>query len=315
MNPKTILILSRHHPILITSLESVGYQTHIYVNDDLKNLEIPFSSVVGIVTSNSCYMPKEHIDLFENLKFIGRLGSGMEIIDVEYASTKGITCFSSPEGNANALAEHALGMLLSLLNNIHRSQEELKNGIFDRNGNMGRELYDLKVGIIGYGTNGSQFAKHLSHFGTTIYAFDIEDKEVIETENFHFSMDYNDIIENCDCISFHIPINDLSIQTAKQIIHNMQEPFILINVARGGLIAIDDLFDLLASGSMVGAAIDVWESEPLKSLPAHDYDKALQILSMPNVIGTPHIAGYSHQAFYKMSKIISDKIIAGNFLK
>lgn len=308
MKANTILILSHHHQILIDRLQQLGYNVHIHISDDWTNQSFEFEDIVGIVTSNTCPMSKERIALFPNLKFIGRLGSGMEIIDTEYALSKGILCFSSPEGNANAVAEHALGMLINCLKNMHSAQEQLKSGLFLRKENTGRELNSCKVGIIGYGTNGKQFADYLIHFGARVYAHDIEDKEFIASDLFSFSKELDDILSYCDVISFHIPINPATKEKANYILQSIKHPFVLINCARGKLISSQLLLDMLISGQIISAGIDVWEEEPF-NLASPEQQAVLQrIVNMPQVIASPHIAGYTFEAHYKMSNIIAEKI-------
>lgn len=308
MNPNTVLILSNHAPILTERLHSLGLNTLVHISSAPESLAIDFDAIIGIVTSNACFLPAEKIDLFPNLKFIGRLGSGMEIIDVAYAESKNIACFGSPEGNAQAVAEHALGMLLSLLNNIGKAHREMEQGLFLRKENTGRELSDLKVGIVGYGANGSRFAEILAHFGAQIYVHDIRDVVMPEHFDFSFSKEIEEITENCDLLSFHIPINPESKQKALALMEGMQQPYLLINCARGELVPIDILYQGLKLGKIVGACIDVWEREPLSLLDPRKSAMVQEILEMPQVVATPHVAGYSLQATVKMSAIIAQKI-------
>lgn len=308
MKANTVLILSHHHPILIEELEALKYNVCIDLQPNWQNPSFSFESIIGIVTSNTCFLPKEKIELFPNLKFIGRLGSGMEIIDTKFAHQQGIICFGSPEGNANAVAEHALGLLIGVLRNIRKSNDELIQGRFLRKENMGRELQDCKVGILGFGSNGQQFAQHLLHFGAQVYAHDCEEKSFIPHENLHFSTAISDLVNNCDVLSFHLPIDNAAKEKSNQVLNDMKQPFILINCARGKLMDVDLLFEMLVNRKIIAAGIDVWEEEPLDLLPKKKFEKVKQILSMPQVIATAHIAGYSHQATYKMSKVIADKI-------
>ncbi len=313
MKANTVLILSHHHPILIEELESLKYDVCIDLKPNWQNPSFNFESIFGIVTSNTCFLPKEKIELFPNLKFIGRLGSGMEIIDTTYAQQKGIICFGSPEGNANAVAEHALGLLIGVLRNIKKSNDELIQGKFLRKENMGRELHDCKVGILGFGNNGQQFAQHLLHFGVQVYAHDCEEKSFIAHENLHFSTNISELINQCDVLSLHLPIDNKAKEKVHQVLNQMKQPFILINCARGKLIETDLLFEMLVNEKITGAGIDVWEEEPLDLLPKKKFEKINQILAMPQVIATAHIAGYAHQATYKMSKVIAEKIKALKF--
>lgn len=308
MTPNIVLILSAHHPILTERLKSIGFTPVVHLTSDPALLDVEFNQVCGIVTSNACILNREQIDLFPNLRFIGRLGSGMEIIDVAYAESKGICCWGSPNGNAQAVAEHALGMLLNLLNHISKSQSEMRVGKFLRKENTGREISDLNVGIIGYGANGSRFADILHFLGATLWVHDIRDIRLPYEHNATFSQSIDDILEHCDVVSLHIPINKAAQAKTSDILSGMKRPFILINCARGGLVPIEDLYQGLKTGRISGACIDVWQEEPLEKLPHRLKLIAQEIVQMPNVIATPHIAGYSFQAAYKMSQIIADKI-------
>lgn len=310
MKANTVLILSHHHPILIAELEALKFNVCIDLQPNWQNPSFNFETILGIVTSNTCFLPKEKIELFPNLKFIGRLGSGMEIIDTSYAQQKGIICFSSPEGNANAVAEHVLGLLIALLRNIKKSNDELIQDKFLRKENMGRELQDCKVGILGFGNNGQQFAHHLLHFGTQVYAHDCEEKSFAPHENLYFSTSISALVNNCDVLSLHLPIDNAAKEKVNQVLQEMKQPFILINCARGKLLDTDLLFEMLANGKIIAAGIDVWEEEPLNLLSKEKFEKAKQILTLPQVIATPHIAGYSHQATFKMSQVIANKIKA-----
>lgn len=313
MKANTVLITTKHHTILIDTIEQLGLE---YIIDEQFNgstTTFDYNAILAVITSNSYFMSKAEIDLFPNLMFIGRLGSGMEIIDVPYANSKGITCFSSPAGNANAVAEHALGMLLNLLNRINYAHDEMKQGLFLRRPNMGRELSDIRMGIIGYGNNGKRFAEILSFLGASVYVYDIDPLQY----DGHTGITFCDTIEalyaNINALSFHIPISKVTPFFYDNAIDQIVAPFILINCARGQLLSSAAIAAGLASGKIIGACIDVWESEPINRLSGAALSAANYILNHPNVIATPHIAGYTHQAFYKMSKIIADAL--GKFIK
>lgn len=308
MNPNTVLILSHHAPMLIPRLQRLGLNPLVQITSEPEQLEINFEETIGIITSNTCFLPAERIALFPNLQFIGRLGSGMEIIDVAYAEQKKIVCFGSAEGNAQAVAEHALGMLLALLNRIGTAHQEMKQGFFIRKENTGREISSLKVGIVGFGANGSRFAEILSYLGAQVFAHDIRDIALPCDSMISFSKKIDEIVAKCDVLSFHVPINNETKQKAATLMDSMQNPYILINCARGELVPVERLLQGLKNEEITGACIDVWEREPLSMLDTQKMAVANEILGMPQVVATPHIAGYSHQATEKMSAIIADKI-------
>ena len=268
------------------------------------------SDYQGIVIRSKFKIDKPFIDKAINLHFIARAGAGMENIDVEYAQQKGIICLNSPEGNRDAVAEHAIGMLLSLLNKIYTSNTEVKSGIWNRNANWGITLQGKTVGIIGFGNTGKAFAQRLVSFGVAILAHD-KYKSGFATDNIHeVSLDF--IKDNADIISLHIPlteetnylINDSFIKTTKK-------PFYLINTARGKNVHTEALVAGIECGKILGACLDVLEYENLnfESLSQSEIPKPLHyLLTSEKVLLTPHVAGWTHESYRKHSEILAEKI-------
>lgn len=305
---KKVLIATVVHHILIQFLEEQGYECITDLKVDYEEVIKKASLFEGIITSNKLPVDKELIKAASQLKWVGRMGSGMEIIDVPYAQSKGIRCFSSPEGNANAVAEQALGMLLALQHRIFSSAREVSGGIWRRDENRGIEIAGLSAGIIGYGNNGSAFARKLMAMDVNVYAYD-KYSAITPEKQLTVCDDLGNLYEQCDIISFHVPLN---IETHHYFNYSfltaMKKTFTLLNLSRGEVVDTAALFQGLKSGKIVGAAVDVWEKEPLSHMEGAMKQMVDEMLQMDNFIGTPHIGGYSIQAIYRMSYFLMEKI-------
>lgn len=304
-----VLMAAPVHEILSNGLEQAGYQL---VWAEKMNQEIAFSLIqdcVGVITSTRIQLDKNLIEAAPNLKWIGRMGSGMEVIDLEYAALKGILCFGSPDGNCNAVAEHAMGLLLNLTKKIHSSFDEIKLGLWLREENRGFELEGKTVGIIGFGHTGTAFAKKLRGFDVSIVAYDKYKKD-LKFDNVRFCENLSYIYEQADVLSFHVP---QSAETKNyfntNFLASMKKPFLLLNTSRGNVISIKTLFEGLQSGKIIGAGLDVLPMEPMPKMDISEREIMKDMMKLPQVIVTPHIAGYSVESLYKMSKSLFHQIV------
>lgn len=303
-----ILHLDTTHPFLEKELEKIGFDNHLDF-DSLKS-DLELSDYFGIIIRSRISIDKDFIDKCKNLKFIARIGSGTENIDVDYAKQKGIQIISTPEGNSNAVGEHALGMLLSLLNNINSSDNEVQKGTWNRESNRGTELKDKTIGLIGYGNTGKSFAKKLIGFDLNTIYYDIKK---IQKDKYANPVSLNYLKNNADIISLHTSITKESIGLIdNNFIESCAKPFWLINTSRGNCVVVDDLIKGLKIGKVLGAGLDVieFEKKSFEKLSVNENDQSsLNYLNnSSNTILTPHIAGWTHESKIGLVKVALEKI-------
>lgn len=320
-----ILFIDSAHPALKKELEKNNFVCDEDFVSSKSEIEKKVSSYTGIILRSRINIDKQFIDAGKNLKFIARVGAGMEHIDSVYAEGKGIKCLSSPEGNRNAVAEHALGMLLTLLNNICKANNEVKEGKWIRELNRGTELEGKTIGIYGYGNTGSAFAKLLRGFDVKILAYDKYKKKFGNV--FVKESSPEEIFSQAGVLSLHLPLTDETNYLVSDVfINKFKKNIYLINTSRGPIVKTDDLVKNIKSGKILGACLDVLEyeetsfegitptlSEGEGRSPAagRQQQEVLQYLLTNNkVILTPHIAGWSFESQEKMAKILAEKIIS-----
>jgi len=309
-----ILHLDTNHPLLIKQLNELGFQNHQEYTALKKDIETIISNYDGIIIRSRFTIDKTFLDAAKNLKFIGRVGAGLENIDCDYAEKKGVILISAPEGNSNAVGEHTLALLLSLFNKLNKADSEIREGKWLREDNRGLELDGKTVGIIGYGNMGKAFAKKLRGFDVDVLCYDIKanvgDKNAKQVSLATFQ-------EQADVVSLHTPQTELTKKMVNsKFIHAFNKPFWLLNTARGKSVVTNDLVSALKTGKILGAGLDVLEYEKasfenlFKNNDENMPEAFRYLIQAQNVILTPHVAGWTVESKEKLAQTIVDKIKA-----
>lgn len=306
-----ILHIDSNHPLLWAQLEEAGFQNEADFESSKTEIEAKIHNYQGIVIRSRFKIDKEFINKAVNLKFIARVGAGLESIDCDYALSKNINLIAAPEGNRNAVGEHALGMILSLMNKLNRADKLVREGHWIREGNRGHELEGKTVGLVGYGNMGKSFAKKLRGFDVEVLCYDILPN--VGDENAK-QVSLSELQAKADVLSLHIPwtnLTDKMINTS--FINAFAKPFWFINTSRGKNVVTDDLVAALQLGKILGAGLDVLEYEKLSFENLFidtEKPKALEyLLEAENVLLTPHIAGWTFESHQKLAQTIVDKIV------
>jgi D-3-phosphoglycerate dehydrogenase len=306
-----IIFLDTVHPILEERLITANHQCIHLIDSDFESTKKLISSADGIVVRSRFPMDANLLDAAPNLKFIARSGAGMENIDLEYCAKRNIQLFNAPEGNRNAVGEHALGMLLALMNHLVTADAEVRSGKWDREGNRGIELDGKTVGIIGFGNNGEAFAKKLRGFDVQILAYD-KYKSNFGNE-FVKESSLEELYANADIISFHIPQNEETLfWTNELFFESIQKPFFLLNLSRGKIVETKALLKAIENGKVLGSGLDVLEFE--KASFENFFDGNMpeafqQLLASKKVIFSPHVGGWTNESYFKLSDVLADKIL------
>lgn len=307
---KKVLFVDDTHPVLREELTAMGFQCDDFTGKNSDDCKRIIGDYFGAVIRSKITFDAAMLDAATQLQFIARVGAGMESIDVEYAKFKGIVCFNSPEGNRDAVAEQALGMLLSLLNNLNRADAEVRKGIWLREANRGIEIKGKTIGIVGYGNMGGAFAQRLKGFGCKILAYDKYKTDF--GDEFVTECDMETLYTETDILSLHVPLTE---ETRYLVDENYINRFVkniwLINTSRGPVVNTSALVGALKSGKVNGAALDVLEYEKtsFEAMDAEAFPEPLkQLVAFDNVILSPHIAGWTVESKYKLAKVLADKI-------
>ena len=302
-----ILFIDTVHPLLKQGLEKENHICDTAYNKSKTEIEQIISNYQGIIIRSRFKIDKQFIDCGSNLKFIARAGSGLENIDVDYAENKNIHCYNAAQGNRQAVAEHALGMLLSLFNNLNRADQEVRNGVWEREENRGIELAGKTIAIIGYGNNGSAFAEVLKGFNVKILAYDKYLK------NYQYKSTMGSIYKETDIVSLHTPLTDETTYLVDDnFINSFEKDIYLINTARGKCTNTKHLAAALENGKIKGACLDVLEYEKtsFENLSQEGFTNNMQyLMNSKNTILSPHVAGWTTESNVKIAEVLLNKFI------
>jgi D-3-phosphoglycerate dehydrogenase len=307
---KTVLVTEALHPVFYDRMHTAGVATELLAEGaDVQQLINSMRSVQGLALRGRFRIGAELMDKAPSLQVIGRAGSGLELIDLEAARQRNIICLNSPEGNCDSVAEHAIGMLLLLMHQLRKADAELRQGIFNRNGNWGNELKGKTVGIIGLGHTGGALARKLQNWGLTLLAVDPYRTE--PWPSYVQQVEMHELQARADVLSFHVPLTDETRgMISRQWLQQLQRRPIVVNAARGGLAKTADLADALQQNWIGGLCLDTFEEEALGFEALSFQSPDLQRLSAhPQVVMTPHVAGWSQQSWEGISAVLADKML------
>ena len=304
---KRILVLDKGHAILEEKLLEAGFEIDFQPTISREELLDVIANYQALIVRSKLLIDKEVIDRAENLKVIGRIGAGMDAIDVDYAEKKGIACINSPEGNRDAVGEHCLGLLLSLFNKICISDMQVRKGLWLREDNRGLEIKGKTIGIIGYGNMGRSFAQRLSGFDCRVIAYDKYKTNF--SDEYAKEVSLSTLFDESDILSLHTPLTEETrFMINKDFIQQFKKPFYLLNTSRGKVVNTKDLIEALNEGKILGAGLDVLEYEAFSNELQNTPSELQDLFSRNNVVLTPHVAGWSVESNYKLSYFLAEKI-------
>ena len=305
-----VLITDNTHPILKETLESAGHQVTVDSGVSYESLLSQIKEYDALVVRSKIVIDRNFLDHARHLKCIGRVGAGMETIDVAYAESLGIRCLNSPEGNRDAVGEHALGLLLTLFNHLARADSQVRQGIWHREENRGLEIKGKTVGIIGFGNMGAAFAQRLQGFECEIIAYD-KYKPHGYAPAYVKEVSLEELQVRAEVVSLHVPLTEETHYMVRQdFIQQFRRDFFLINTSRGPVVKTTDLAQAVKDGKVRGAALDVLEYEDMSKDGLDTSHPDLQyLLTCPNVVFSPHVGGWTVESKYKLAKVLAEKIL------
>lgn len=310
-----VLITDYVHDDLINGLKDRGYSVDYDTKTDMDSLKETIHNYTGVVINSKIKMHREMIDKGEQLQFIGRLGSGLEIIDLPYAAEKGIHVLNTPSGNNNAVAEHAMGMLLTLSNNLLRADREVRQNIWHREKNRGWELKGKTIGIIGFGHTGSQFARKLSSWELNLISYDKYKEDLGKDFSFVSQVRLEDILNRSDIISLHLPLTEETHHMVNEdFLSRCKDNVVIVNTSRGKVVDTESLVKALESGKVKGACLDVFENERPHTYSLSETNTYTRLHNMENVVLSPHIAGWTSESLRNIARVLLNKIDLANIL-
>jgi len=305
MRSSRILIVDDLHPAFKELAADLGYEVDDRPLITREETLAVIGDYDGIAVRTKFRIDQELLDAAQQLQFVARAGAGLDNIDVKYAASKGIKLINAPEGNCDAVGEHAVGMLLSLMNNFRKADTEIRNGIWDREGNRGYELKGKTVGIIGYGFMGQSFARKLAGFEVNVIAYD--KYKTGYSDDFAQEASMEEIVRRCDVLSFHIPLTAETRQLVdEEYLFHFRKPIFLLNTARGEILNTKALLAAIKDQKILGAGLDVLEVEKFPALAEQEWYQ--ELIACKQVILTPHVGGWTFDSYRKISEVLAQKL-------
>jgi D-3-phosphoglycerate dehydrogenase / 2-oxoglutarate reductase len=307
-----VLIADEMHDSIFEMLTKIGVIYSYLPEISRSDLKVEIAHCQGLVIRSKTKVDADLLENANELRFIARAGAGLDLIDLEYCKKKNIALFAANEGNRDAVAEHVIGMILSLFNKINLSNSEVKSGIWQREPNRGIELMGKTWAILGYGNNGRATAQKLSGFGVNVLAYD--KFQTNYSDQYAKEATMEEIFVEADIISIHVPLTSTTHNFVNDIfLQKFNKDIYLINIARGEIVILNDLLKNINNGKVLGACLDVLENEKITKLSANEKLIFDNLCNLPNVILTPHVAGWTHQSYKRINEVLVNKI--SNFIE